>query len=256
LVTILSQFPLALGLLQFTFLILKNFYNKSISLIICLLFFVISPFAIYVADVSYEIWSGCFILMIFYFGLFTKNRDNWKYYLSMFIAINLIVLRAKYFILIPIMILIYRLLPVKFSEENTRISNKNLLLFTMFLLIAPSLIHYYCYQVLGWHKFSDKLIYFNGIGNFLFKIFENIAINNYSVFFNKYELYQSKLSLIIIYTSLFFVFNHVKEILKNKHLKKFDVIIVFIYILYFVNSFFYVLDGFRMLFPFVIFFVC
>lgn len=255
LIGVLSQLPLALGFLQFLFLILNNFYSKSVSFIFCILFFLVSSMAVLVADVSYELWTGCFILMIFYYGLFSKRRDDLKYYLLMFVAINFSVLRVKYFILIPIMILCYRLLPIKYSEEAKRISSKNAVLFLILLIILPVLIQYYCYYILVWHKFSHSLYIFEGIKENNFPIFLRVAENFIRIAFGGVFFYHNQFLVLINCIGLIFFIVQLWDNVKKQKLKRFDVIIIFNYTLFCSISVLYVADGYRMLLsctPFVL----
>ena len=255
LIGVLSQMLLALGFLQFLFLILNNFYNKSVSFIFCTLFFLISPMFLLVADVSYELWTGCFILMIFYFGLFARNRDDLRYYLLMFVAINFSVLRVKYFILIPLMIWCYRLLPTKYNEEVKRISTKNAFLYLILLIILPILIQYYCYNILVWHKFSDLLYMHDGLKEYVFPIFSRMAYNLIYIFSDGFYFYHNRFLVFINLIGLIFFIIHLWDIVKKQKLKRFDVIIIFNYILFCSITVLYVPDGFRMLLscaPFVL----
>lgn len=228
LIGVLSQLPLALGFLQFLFLILNNFYNKSVSFIFCTLFFLISPMFLFIVDVSYELWTGCFILMIFYFGLYARNRDDLKYYLLMFVAINFSVLRVKYFILVPFMIWCYRLLPTKYNEEAKRISTKNAFLYLILLIILPLLIQYYCYNILVWHKFSHSQFIFEAIKKeYIFSIFPKIVFDLVYIFLDRFYFYHNRFLVFINLIGLIFFIIHLWDILKKQKLKRFDVIIIF-----------------------------
>lgn len=242
-----SQFPLALGFLQLLFIILNNFYNKSVSFIFCLLFFLISPMLFLIVDVSYELWTGCFILMIFYFGLFARNRDDLKYYLLMFVAINFSVLRVKYFILIPLMIWCYRLLPTKYNEEIKRISTKNAFLYLIFLLILPILIQYYCYNILAWHEFTDSILIFEDWKSFILTTFTRMIFNIVLVIIDKTYFYRNQSLVVLNFIGLVFFINQFLDIIKNKKIKRIDIILIFNFILFSSVSALYVPDGYRML---------
>jgi len=243
-----SQFLPCLVMLYFSYLIIRNYHNTSQSLVLCILGFLCSPLTIFVCDTTAEVFTGALIILSFYLGFFAKKREGWLYYFGFFVVISLEVLRIKYLILLPILILIYRLIPSKYTEETPRIDKKNLIIFLILLIFLPGIIRFYCYNYLNWHSYNIEISLLKKDGDVIERLLYS-WLNNFVLIFSYHIIYTYH-NLLLLFIFLFGAKYYLKSVYKIFLLKKISRIdvVYFFYFLYFVTiAQFYIFDGYRML---------
>ena len=151
----LSAFFPCLIMLYFSHLILINYFSSKKSFAIIVLAFLCSPIVIFTCDSNAELFAGSLIILSFYLGLFAKKRQGFLYYFSYFLVNSILFLRIKFLVAIPILCLIYRILPIKYTEEIKKIEQKNAIFLLIFAIVLPALIAYCAYEYLGWYFFIE-----------------------------------------------------------------------------------------------------
>ena len=104
-------------------------------------------------------------------GLFAKKREGFLYYFCYFLLNSILFLRIKFLVAISILCLIYRILPIKYSEENKKIEKKNIIFLLIFAIFLPSAISYYAYENLNLH-----LLKIHDFKNLFYLNFNNLII--------------------------------------------------------------------------------
>ena len=111
-------------MLYFSHLILINYISSNKSLSIIILAFLCSPIVIFTCDSNAELFSGSLIILSFYLSLFANKRNGLSYYFVYFLVNSILFLRIKFLVIFSILCLVYRILPIKFTEENKKIETK------------------------------------------------------------------------------------------------------------------------------------
>ena len=242
----LSVFFPCLVMLYFSYLILINYFSSKKSFIIVVLAFLCSPIVIFTCDSNAEIFAGSLIILSFYLGLFAKKREGFLYYFCYFLVNSILFLRIKFLVMISILCLIYRILPIKYSEENKKIEQKNIILLLIFSIFLPSAISYYAYENLNLHllKIHDFKNLFSFNLNYL--VISVIQISILSAWYIKVFL--------TFMMGLYFYWHEICKIFLSRKISK----IFIIYscgLLFFITLLaFHTADGYRMLisfYPFV-----
>ena len=243
----LSQFFPCLIMLYFTHLILINYFSSKKSLAMILLAFLCSPIVIFTCDSNAELFSGALIILSFYLGLFAKKREGFLYYFSYFLVNSILFLRIKFLVAISILCLIYRILPIKYTEESKKIDQKNIFFLLIFAIILPSTISYYAYEYLNWHhlKLHDFKHLFSFNSNNLF-----IAV---SQIFNPNTWYWA--IFLIFLTGVCFYCYEIRSIFLLQKISKILIIYSCGFLFFISLIIFYTPDGYRMLisfYPFIL----
>lgn len=245
----LSAFFPCLIMLYFSYLILINYFDSKKSFTILVLAFLCSPTAIFTCDSNAEIFAGSLIILSFYLGLFAKKRQGFLYYFSYFLVNSILFLRVKFFVGIPVLCLIYRILPIKFTEETKKIEKKNVIFLLIFTILVPFLIAYCAYEYLDWHFLVEhdfkNLFSFkntNLFNNILYSVSQILGTAWYWVIFLTFA------------TGLYFYWHEIYKMFSSRKISKILIInscgLSFFIILLTI----YTADGYRMLisfFPFV-----
>jgi hypothetical protein len=233
-------------MLYFSHLILINYCSSKKSFILIVAAFLCSPIVIFTCDSNAELFSGSLIILSFYLGLFAKKREGFFYYLAYFLVNSLLFLRIKFLVAITILCLIYRILPTKYSEENKKIEQKNIIFLLIFAIILPSIISYYAYEYLNWHYLNlhdfKNLFSFN-----LDNLFTAILI-----IFNPNTWYW--VIFLVFFIGGFSYFYEINSIFLIKKISKISIIYSCGIVFFISLIIFYTPDGYRMLisfYPFV-----
>jgi hypothetical protein len=247
----LSAFFPCLIMLYFSYLILINYLDSKKSFTILVLAFLCSPIVIFTCDSNAELFVGSLIMLSFYLGLFAKKRQGFLYYFSYFLVNLILFLRIKFFVGIPILCLIYRILPIKFTEEIKKIEKKNVIFLLIFAILLPFLIAYCAYEYLNWYffiqhdfknLFSLEKIY-DLANRFLGTILQILEI----------RLWYGVVFLTFI-TGLYFYRHEFRTMISSRKISKILIIYSCGFLFFISLVVFYGTDGYRMLisfFPFV-----
>jgi hypothetical protein len=242
----LSAFFPCLVMLYFSYLILINYFSSKKSFITVVLAFLCSPIVIFTCDSNAEIFIGSLIILSFYLGLFAKKREGFLYYFCYFLVNSILFLRIKFLVGISILCLIYRILPIKHTEENKKIDKKNIIFLLIFAIFLPSAISYYAYENLNLHllKLRDlKDIFSFNLNNL---IISSLLISNLTNWYMTVFL--------TFMMGLYFYWHEICKIFLSRKISKILVIYSCGFLFFISISVFYVTDGYRMLisfYPFV-----
>ncbi len=247
LIIALSEFVPCLIMLYFSYLILINYFSSKKSFTIIILAFLCSPIVIFTCDSNVEIFAGSLIILNFYLGLFAKKREGFWYYCGYFLVNSILFLRIKFLVAIPILCLIYRILPIKFTEENKKIEQKNAIFLLIFSIFLPSLIAYYAYENLNWHL-HDNHDFKN-----LFSL-EKIHDLSNRIFLNILEILTIRLWYGVIFLTfmmgLYFYWHEICKMFLSKKISRILVIYSCGFLFFISIIVFYGTDGYRMLISF------
>ena len=246
----LSQFFPCLVMLYFSYLILINYFSSKKSFIAVVLAFLCSPIVIFTCDSNAEIFIGSLLILSFYLGLFAKRREGFIYYFCYFLVNLILFLRIKFLVGIPILCLIYRILPIKYSEENKKIDKKNIIFLLIFTIFLPSAISYYAYEHLNLHllKLHDFKYLFSAKLDYL--IINAILILNLSYW------YMSVFLTFIV--GFYFYWHEIYKMFLSRKISKIFIIYSCGFLFFITILTFYTVDGYRMLvsfYPFVFIFI-
>jgi hypothetical protein len=242
----LSAFFPCLIMLYFSYLILINYFSSKKSFTIIVLAFLCSPIVIFTCDSNAEIFAGSLIILSFYLGLFVKKREGFLYYFCYFLVNSILFLRIKFLVGISILCLIYRILPIKYTEENKKIEKKNIIFLLIFAIFLPSLIAYYAYEHLNLH-----LIKFRDLKDIFSFNLNNLIISAILILDLRYWYMPVFLTFI---AGLFFYWHEIYKIFLLRKISKILVIYSFGFLFFISILVFYGTDGYRMLisfYPFV-----
>ena len=251
LIIALSAFFPCLIMLYFSYLILINYFDSKKSFTILVLAFLCSPIVIFTCDSNAELFAGSLIILSFYLGLFAKKRQGFLYYFSYFLVNSILFLRIKFLVAIPILCLIYRILPIKFTEETKKIEKKNVIFLLIFAILVPFLIAYCAYEYLRWHFFVEHD--FKHL--FSFEKFYDLA-NRFLVVMM--QIFEIKLWYGVVFltfiTGLYFYWHEICKMFLSKKISKILIIHSCGFLFFISLVVFYGTDGYRMLisfYPFV-----
>ncbi len=246
----LSAFFPCLVMLYFSHLILINYFSSKKSFIAVVLAFLCSPIVIFTCDSNAEIFIGSLIILSFYLGLFAKKREGFLYYFCYFLVNSILFLRIKFLVGISILCLIYRILPIKHTEENKKIDQKNIIFLLIFAIFLPSAISYYAYQNLNLHLL--KLHDFKH----LFSLNLNNLIITANAITNLTAWYANVLLTFMI--GLYFYWHEIYKMFLSRKISKIFIIYSCGFLFFIILLTIYVPDGYRMLisfYPFVFIFI-
>ena len=250
----LSAFFPCLVMLYFSHLILINYFSSKKSFIALVLAFLCSPIVIFTCDSNAEIFIGSLIILSFYLGLFAKKREGFLYYFCYFLVNSILFLRIKFFVGISILCLIYRILPIKFTEETKKIEKKNLIFLLIFAIFLPSAISYYAYENLNLHllKAHDFKHLFS---------FENTNFLN-SIFYSVSQILLGTAWYWVIFltfaTGLYFYWHEIYKMFSSRKISKILIIYSCGFSFFIILFTIYIADGYRMLisfYPFIFIFI-
>ena len=242
----LSAFFPCLVMLYFSYLILINYFSSKKSFIIVVLAFLCSPIVIFTCDSNAEIFAGSLIILSFYLGLFAKKREGFLYYFCYFLVNSILFLRIKFLVMISILCLIYRILPIKYSEENKKIDQKNIILLLIFSIFLPSTVSYYAYENLNWHLHDDHDFKNLFSPNLNYLIVTAIQISTLSAWYIKVFL--------TFMMGLCFYWHEICKMFLSRKISKIFIIYSCGLLFFIALLAFYTADGYRMLisfYPFV-----
>jgi hypothetical protein len=247
----LSEFFPCLIMLYFSYLILINYFSSKKSFTIIVLAFLCSPIVIFTCDSNAEIFAGSLIILSFYLGLFAKKREGFLYYFCYFLVNSILFLRIKFLVGISILCLIYRILPIKYTEENKKIEKKNIIFLLIFAIFLPSAISYYAYENLNLHLHDDHD--FKHLFSFekIYDLFDRLVVNLFQILVTNLWYGAVFLTFVI---GLFFYWHEIYKIFLLRKISKILVIYSFGFLFFISILVFYGTDGYRMLisfYPFV-----
>lgn len=168
-----------------SFLVLNQYLDKNKSLVITLVTMVSTPIILYISDCGKEILLSGLSLLVFYFGLYHKNKYSLKVQFFLCFILTLMSITRNFYLVLALLIFFYNCLPRKFlkiensESENRFKNNKQIILYFVLIFLIPLCAYIFCYYFLDLHLF----IYDNRTDIYGGKSLKDLGLR---VFFNLY----------------------------------------------------------------------
>lgn len=142
-----------------SFLVLNQYLDKNKSLVITLVTMVSTPIILYISDCGKEILLSGLSLLVFYFGLYHKNKYSLKVQFFLCFILTLMSITRNFYLVLALLIFFYNCLPRKFlkiensESENRFKNNKQIILYFVLIFLIPLCAYIFCYYFLDLHLF-------------------------------------------------------------------------------------------------------